>query len=259
MSLNKNRIGLRIVFLSIAFILVVSGNAAAWDEEGGLTADETYDIMYNDWYGYHDTNPKWYDPVADPIKEYLVKFESYFTHSPPDAQVIILIKKWHYRDGAYHEEEIYWQDARDLSFHTNTTEIPIISPNPVEEFFKNNTQEFENFTTVDDDFEHPDILNISVTVDTDGTLYDMSKSGFYTLDDSALNAIRTQIESPDYGFALDGRGSDGGSGGIYEGINLYGSEGDETGMGGGFYMIFFALIPIIFIFAVLKMCQRLLK
>jgi hypothetical protein len=244
--------------LTLAICISVS-NASAWDDEGGLDADETYSIMYNSWYGYHDTNPKWYDPIADPIKEYLVKFEAYFTHTPPDTEVIIMIKKWSYRDGSYHETDIYWQDARSLSWHENTTEIPLVNPNPVEEFFKNNTAEFDNFTTVDEDFEHPDILNISVTVDTDGTLYDMTKSGYYTIDDDSLNELERQITDPDYGFALDGRGSGGSSGSIYEGINMYGyGPGDESGMGKGFGWIFFGLIPIIFIFAVFKFCRRCL-
>jgi hypothetical protein len=62
----------------------------------------------------------------------------------------------------------------------------------------------------------------------------------------------------DYGFTLDGRGGDGASGSIYEGINMYGGTGDDTGMGKGFGWVFFGLIPIIFIFAIFKFCRRIL-
>jgi hypothetical protein len=218
----------------IGILLMSVGNVYAWDEEGGLTEGEKYDIMFNSWSTYQDAlHPKWYDPIADPIKEYLIKFESYFIYTPPDTEVLIMIKKWSYRDGAYHEEDIYWQDAKNLVWDTNRTEIPIVTVNPMEEFFKNNTEEIDNFTTVDDDPIHPDVLNVTVTVDTDGTLYDMTKSGYFTLDDDSL------------------RGS------IYEGINMYAGTGDETGMGKGFGWIFFGLIPIIFIFAILKFARRI--
>jgi hypothetical protein len=242
----------------IGILLMSVGNVYAWDEEGGLTEGEKYDIMFNSWSTYQDAlHPKWYDPIADPIKEYLIKFESYFIYTPPDTEVLIMIKKWSYRDGAYHEEDIYWQDAKNLVWDTNRTEIPIVTVNPMEEFFKNNTEEIDNFTTVDDDPIHPDVLNVTVTVDTDGTLYDMTKSGYFTLDDDSLSTLEDQITNPDYGFALDGRGSDGSSGSIYEGINMYAGTGDETGMGKGFGWIFFGLIPIIFIFAILKFARRI--
>ena len=64
----------------------------------------------------------------------------------------------------------------------------------------------------------------------------------------------------DYGFDMEGRGSGGGSGGIYEGINMYGSSGgDTTGMGAGFYTIFWCIIPLVFILAVMKLSSRCMK
>jgi len=258
MSANKSII-VGLVMVSLAVCIGFAGNAQAWDDEGGLTDEEIYDIMFNSWSTYPEAqNPKWYDPIADPIKEYLVKFETYFTHAPPDTEVIIMIKKWSYIDGSYQEQDIYWQDARSLSWDVNRTEIPLVTVNPMEEFFKNNTEEFDNFVTPDDDFDHPDVLNITVKVDTDGTLYDMTKTGYFTIDKSSLNVLENQIINPDYGFNLGGRGADGGSGSIYEGIDLYGSAGDESGMGAGFGWIFFGLIPIIFLFAVFKFCRRVL-
>jgi hypothetical protein len=68
----------------------------------------------------------------------------------------------------------------------------------------------------------------------------------------------TPDPTTDYGFDLEGRGSDGGSGSIYEGIDLYGGTGDESGMGAGFGWIFYGLIPIIFMFSVFKFCRRVL-
>ena len=68
------------------------------------------------------------------------------------------------------------------------------------------------------------------------------------------------VAGTDYGFDLEGRGSGGGGGGIYDGINMYGSgEGDTTGMGASFNTIFWCLIPLIFILAVMKLSSRLMK
>ena len=263
MSLNKRcRFkNLHLKLIVIGILLMSVGFASAWDVETGLTVDERYDIMFNSWSTYPEAqNPKWYDPVADPIKDYLIKFETYFTHTPPDTEIIIMIKKWNYRDGAYHEDENCWQDSRSLTWDVNRTEVPIVTVNPIEEFFKNNTDEFDIFTTTDDDFEHPDVLNITVIVDTDGTLYDMTKTGYFTIDSNSLNELEDQLTNPDYGFALDGRGSGGGSGSIYEGVDMYGaSGGDGSGMGGSFNTIFWCIIPLIFILSIMKLSSRVLK
>ena len=68
------------------------------------------------------------------------------------------------------------------------------------------------------------------------------------------------VAGGDYGFSLDGRGTGGGSGSIYEGLDVYGSSGgDTTGMGEGFNMIFWCIIPLIFILAVMKLSSRVMK
>ena len=68
------------------------------------------------------------------------------------------------------------------------------------------------------------------------------------------------VAGTDYGFDMEGRGSAGGSGGIYEGINMYGSSGgDTTGMEASFYTIFGCIIPLVFILSVMKLSSRCMK
>ena len=59
----------------------------------------------------------------------------------------------------------------------------------------------------------------------------------------------------DYGFVSTGRGSDAGSGGVYEGINVYGSNGDGDGgrgTGDAFKTLFYLTIPLLFIICVIR-------
>jgi hypothetical protein len=79
-------------------------------------------------------------------------------------------------------------------------------------------------------------------------------------DGTSYGDALSETTGTDYGFDLEGRGSGGGSGSIYTGINMYGSgEGDTTGMGAGFNTIFWCIIPLIFILSVMKLASRVLK
>jgi hypothetical protein len=140
---------------------------------------------------------------------------------------------------------------------TGTTNIKI---DPIEEFFKNNTNAVEDFTTRDDNPEHPDILN--VTIDITGAGMDVHKTGYTTLNDAALDTIKDSIETPDdYGFATDGRGSDAGSGGIYTGLNVYSGESDGTAESAGdlFKQFFYICIPILFIICSFKFIAKVMS
>ena len=143
----------------------------------------------------------------------------------------------------------------DLENQTGETNIKM---DPVEEFFKNNTDAIEDFKTRDDDPEHPDILNVSV--DISGAGVDIQDHGYTSLDDNDLEDINDKLTNPDYGFGLTGRGSGGSSGSIYEGVDMYGaSGGDGSGMGGSFNTIFWCIIPLIFILSIMKLSSRVLK
>ena len=198
-------------------------------------------------------SPNWYDPLID----LWIKITSFLsTDEEIEVEVSVVQEVWSGSEYEPKDPQVRSDNTRTLRPDANQSSVTNMALDPVEEFFKNNTDAIDDFKTRDDDPEHPDILNVSMTVT--GAGLDIEEYGYTSLDDSDMEGINEKINNPDYGFDLDGRGSDGGSGSIYEGIDLYGGAGDGSGMGAGFGWIFFGLIPIIFLFAVFKFCRRVL-
>ena len=247
--------------LIIAMLLMSIGTVAAWDDEGGYAEGEYVDMQSgtdeygNHWIEFNPTpeNPNWYDSLIN----LYYKITAFFsTDTDITVTVNTTCEKW---DGdSYEEDDTRAMFSDTLTHNGNNTMVNIVSLDPAEEYFKNNTDAMEDFKTRDDDSEHPDILNVSVTISGGGT--DYQENGYTCLDDDDLDGINERINNPDYGFSLDGRGSGGGSGSIYEGIDMYGSSGgDTTGMGASFNTIFWCIIPLVFILAVMKLSSRVMK
>ncbi len=244
--------------IALGIILICANSVFAWDSETGLTEDELYDIMFNQAYMYTDiNNPAWYSPITETVNDWCVRYEAYFTHTPPDIRIRVQIKKMIW-DGSTYVEDTDFIDLDSSLYRTlvaNSTEtiqMPILRP--MQEIIKNNTNFFDDFKTVDDDLQHPDILNISISVGADGESLDHESYGYMTFNDASLKELESQtMGGDDYGFVSTGKGSDGGSGGIYEGIHMYGSGDVEgAGIGGAFNTLFFLIIPLIFILAICK-------
>ncbi len=244
--------------IALGIILICVNSAFAWDSETGLTEDELYDIMFNQAYMYTDiNNPAWYSPITETINDWCVRYEAYFTHTPPNIRIRVQIKKMVW-DGSDYVEDTDFIDVdsslyRELVVNsTETVQMPILRP--MREIFKNNSNFFDDFKTVDEDLEHSDILNISISVGADGESLDHESYGYMTFNDASLKELESQTMGGDeYGFVSTGKGSDGGSGGIYEGIHMYGTgDGDGAGVGGAFNTLFYLIIPLIFILAICR-------
>jgi hypothetical protein len=107
------------------------------------------------------------------------------------------------------------------------------------------------------DNEFSDVFYTTIEVDA-GTGDTQTATIYTALDDDDIEILKAG--DIDYGFGLVGRGSGGGSGSIYEGIDMYGASGkDTTGMGAGFNTIFWCIIPLIFILAIMKLSSRVMK
>ena len=255
--LASKQIIIGFIMVSLAFGVVFVGNAQAWDVETGYAEGEEMEIEFVEGYGYYvqhnPESPNWYDPLID----LWIRITTYlFTEEEIEVTVTTTCMKWNGDSYEIDTSTLPEEYGMTLGIAENQTGTTNIKLDPVEEFFKNNTDAMDDFKTRDDDPEHPDVLNISV--DISGAGVDINEYGYTSLDDGDMEGINEAINNPDYGFTLDGRGSGGGSGSVYEGIDLYGGAGDESGMGAGFGWIFFGLIPIIFMFAVLKFCRRVL-
>jgi hypothetical protein len=129
--------------IMIGILLTCIPSVLAWDDEGGIGEDELFDIMFNQAYMHMDTdNPKWYDPIAA-IDALLVSFTGYFTHTPPNLQVQVQIKK------------LIW-DGRSsyFQFKANTSEevaIPVYKH--MKKVLNDNPDEYQGFKTVDEDIK----------------------------------------------------------------------------------------------------------
>jgi hypothetical protein len=103
-----------------------------------------------------------------------------------------------------------------------------------------------------DEIDNPDIFYTEIIVDT-GEADNYMGYIYTSLDNRAEKELsKGKI---DYGYA-EGKGSEGGSNQIYEGINLY-KSGEGTDIDSSILStVFFVLIPLIFIFSVMKLIMK---
>lgn len=243
----------------IGILLMSIGFASAWSEEGGYEEGEYVDVESgideygNHWINYNPNNPNWYDPIF----KLIYRITAFFTSDQDiEIEINMTCEKW---DGdSYEEDDTRAMFSDTLTHNANNTMVSVVSIDPMEEYFKNNTNVIDEFTTTDDDPDHPDLINVSVSISGGGT--DYQENGYTAISDTELDNLNDKLTNPDYGFGLTGRGSGGGSGSIYEGVDMYGATGgDATGMGSSFNTIFWCIIPLIFILSIMKLSSRVLK
>ena len=238
----------------IVVMLLLSSIAYAYDEESGLSEDEMYSVIFDSFNTYNDIdNPKWYSPITD----YLVKFEAYFTDNAPTIEIQIAVTKitWNYNLNEYEDTDISYFTSTTIGMHSNTTEKPVFWIDPVEAAFKENPDMFKNFVTPDQNLDHPDILNITIDIDAEGTELDRFAQGYETITEDEINNLKGQI-GEDYGFSLTGEGGEGGIGDIYDAVSGDGIA--ANGMDTTFKSLFYGLIPILFILSVLNMIMKVI-
>jgi len=238
----------------IVVALLFSSIAYAYDEESGLSSDEMYSVIFDSFNTYNDIdNPKWYTPITD----YLVKFEAYFTNNAPTMEIQIAVTKitWNYNLHEYEDTDISYISTHNINFHPNTTEKPVFWIDPVVAFFRENPDEFESFVTPDQNLDHPDILNVTIDIDTEGTELDRFAQGYETVTNDDLNSIKGEM-GMDHGFSLSGEGGEGGIGDIYDVVSGDGIA--ANGMDTTFKSLFYGLIPILFILSVLNMITKVI-
>ena len=241
----------------IGILLTCIPSVLAWDSEGGYAEGEEIELEYVEGYHYFTyttpEDPHWYDPLIN----LWIRISSYlFTDEEIEVEVTVVQEIWSGTQYEPTDPQVRSDNTRTLRPDANQSSVTNMALDPIEEFFKNNTDVIETFKTRNDDSEHPDILNVSLNIT--GAGLDIHEHGYTTLNDAAMDSIDDTINSPDYGFVTSGRGSDAGSGGIYTGLNVYSGEGDGTaeGMGGLFTMMFYTLIPILFIICVFKFISK---
>ena len=241
--------------ISIVLVFFIA-YASAYDSEGGLTENETYSVIFNPDYAYDSSlnNPVWYKPITD----FLYKFNAYFTDNAPSVDVTITVRKitWDYNTEEYIPTTKVWATSSFPYFYDNSTEMPMSELDPVKEYFKNNTEDIDDFTTVDQNPNHPDILNVTIDIDADGTVLDRSAQGYIAMTDDDLSDMKNSIAHQDYGFDISGMGGEGGLGDVYASVSTGGSR--SAGMSDTFKYLFYALIPLLFVLSIINMVNKVL-
>ena len=245
-----------IKLLVVGLFIISISNIYAYDSEGGLTENETYSVIFNPDYAYDSSlnNPVWYKPITD----FLYKFNAYFTNNAPSVDVTIAVRKitWDYNTEEYIPTTHTWVGDWYFEFSDNGTEVPQSNLDPVKEYFKNNTEDIDDFTTVDQNSEHPDILNVTINVDGDGTVLDRSAQGYIAMTDDDLSDMKNSIKHQDYGFDISGMGGEGGLGDVYSSVSTGGSR--SAGMSDTFKYLFYGLIPLLFVLSIINMVNKVL-
>jgi len=268
MSANKNII-VGLIMVSLAIFIGFTGSAQAWTDESAPLDNETLNIGFNPALNESAANNPYpfglyHDTMEDPLL-----MSSFLSNDPVTMCTSYIIYKqvW---DGSSYQQintcNVSIDTCIDLVYNpvSEAYELPanwnqVVSNGfLVKKYFQdliNSDSEYCSQWNSSDDTQFPDVFYTYIDVDVnDGE--DHTAYMYTSLDDGDIESMGD--DDTDYGFDMGGRGSDGGSGSIYEGIDLYGGVGDESGMGAGFGWIFFGLIPIIFLFAILKFCRRVL-
>lgn len=252
MQCNKNfRKSLSACLLIIVLTCSMSG-VMAYDEEGGLEEGETYGVEYNEGYDYYEwkdpLHPNWYDPIV----KLIIKIVTFFT---TDEEITIThdVSKESWDGDSYEptgdESGFSW----DLTHDANQTTTTITTIDPVEEYFRDDPSRIDGFDTNQD---HPDILNVTTTIDADGTELDSTNYGYTTVSQEGLKEIEKEIGG-DYGFDVNSIGGEGGMG-LLAGQVGWGHV-DDTGRKtkAGFEYMFYAFIPMLFILMWIKFVNKL--
>jgi hypothetical protein len=128
----------------------------------------------------------------------------------------------------------------------------------VKKYFQNlinSNSEYCNNWNNSDEMDNPDIFYTEIIVDT-GEANNYMGYMYTSLNNNAEKELSQ--DKTDYGFGT-GRGADAGSGGIYEGLNLYGTgAGDTSGMGDAFNTMFWMMIPLLFILCIMKLVGKII-
>lgn len=254
--------------LTVVVLLLCVGITSAWDEETPLIANETLSIDWHPAMGQSTVNTP-FRYIDGSIMD--TPFTSNTFVSRDSATINYVYKIYRYIwDGTNYISiencnvtietsiDLAWDDTIDAYVLPANFNEQMDNGFLVKRYFQNlinsdsiYCSQYNNSDTT----STPDIFYTEVEVDAgDG---DPATATMYTsVDSKSEKDLRAGISN--YGFSLDGRGSDGGSGAIYEGLNMYGSgDGDTSGLGNAFEILFWIFIPIIFLLCAVRFVQKM--
>ena len=255
----------------IGLLLMTIGNAYAWDDESAPFDNETLNYGFDPMLNESTANNPYLFGMNNELMHKPFQQPYYSSLDPITRCTSYMLYKQVWDGSSYVQIEncnISIDACIDL-YYNPTTEMYELQPDYIDvmtngflvsKYFQeliNSDSEYCSQWNSTDDSDFPDVFHTVIEVDA-GTGETQTAEMYTSLDEEDVETMK--VGDIDYGFALDGRGSGGSSGSIYDGIDMYGSSGgDSTGMGAGFNTIFWCIIPLIFILAVMKLSSRCLK
>lgn len=254
--------------ITLLVLITTLSTAQAWTDEVPIAGNETMDINWNPYVdGSSADNPYKY---SDDDITYASFTDSTFcsTHAGVLNYVYVVYKQiWDATGQVYVQTDcnISIETSVTLSYNheTNMYEIPANWDEQVsngylvkkyfQELINSDSQYCSEFNTTDDT-DTPDVFYSAIDIDVgDGEEYQGEM--YVSIDDRDAQELANE-ESP-YGYAMTGRGSEGGAGSIYSDLNMY-DEGDtgSAEMGSAFQTFFYCFLPFIFIIAVFKLMVK---
>lgn len=251
----------------ITIILVVGiGNCYAWDDEIPLADNETSNVIFNPFMDATDSENTFEYSYEREIMNMPFYQGSYTSNDAISICTSYTIYKqiW---DGTTYIQinncNVSVETCINLNYDANKNQYVLpdnyndVTTNAflVKKYFQNlinSNNEYCNNWNNSDEIDNPDIFYTEIIVDT-GEADNYIGYIYTSLNDNGEKELSKG--ETDYGFG-EGKGSEVGGNQIYEGINLY-KSGDGTGIDSSILSnVFFVLIPLIFIFSVMKLIMK---
>ena len=269
---------MRQIILITLVLLSFSSIAFAYNSESGLEDNETFHADYSLWLG--DINERyymsWYTQTADNVYVYrpnspglaclgVFSWTSWIITSflTPDSNIEIWTS-WKVQGKTFNEDTQTYEDKGTeyvsgylMEVAGGSTETKSCKKNIVEAYFMNDTSRADDFKGYNEFSTNPDYVEIEMRVGEGLADIDHTETYGVTMTQDQATGLSQGSLQPDYGFG-GGVGGAGGSGELYGSVGL--NLGDaETGAADTFKIIFYCLIPFIFIIAVFKMIGKVTR
>jgi hypothetical protein len=256
--------------LIIGILLTTVGTSCAWTDETPPVANETLNVGLSPYLNSSTATSSYLYGLDSVIMNIPLCMQSYLSNDAITVCTQYYIYKQVWTGTSYTQIDncnISMETCVDLVYNpqADAYELPTnwaqTTSNGflVKKYFQgliNSDSQYCSEWNNTDESDHPDVFYSTVDIDVeDGNNY--WGYAYISIDNDDEETLKKG--EIDYGFALDGRGSDGASGSIYEGVNMYGGTGgDASGMGASFNVIFWVIIPLIFVLAAVKFMSRVM-
>jgi len=253
------------VFTSLVLFTSLS---TAYDPEGGLDHEnETYHADYSVW----KESLNWYTQTPDGT--YIYSIDDWYGIRPlvswacwritcmfvTDVEIptswTLQGKTWNEDTEEYENSGTEYVTGYVMEVTGGSEVTETCKKNVIEEYFTNDSTRADNFKGTDQDSEHPDYVEVEMSIAKGMEEIEHTETFGITMTTEEAEHASERGDDVDYGFG-DGLGGEGGVGDIYSSVGQGMGDGG-SGIQPVFQILFYCLIPLIFILSIMKMIHRL--